>query len=86
MSDWRARLHEVDRSEVLALMRRTNPRFIPRNHRIEEAIKAGNGGDFAPFYRLNEVLQRPFTAQAEFTEYEAAPAADEVVHETFCGT
>ena len=52
----------------------------------DRGIKAGNGGDFAPFYRLNEVLQRPFTAQAEFTEYEAAPAPDEVVHETFCGT
>jgi len=60
--------------------------FIPRNHRIEEAIKAGNGGDFAPFHRLNQVLQHPFTEQVEFTEYEAPPAPDEVVQETFCGT
>jgi uncharacterized protein YdiU (UPF0061 family) len=83
---WRQRLHDCDRSQAVALMRRTNPVFIPRNHRIEEAIKAGNDGDFAPFDRLNEVLQHPFTAQAEFTGYEAAPAPAEVVHATFCGT
>jgi len=83
---WRARLHNYDRSQSVALMRRTNPVFIPRNHRIEQAIQAGNAGDFAPFQRLNEVLQHPFTAQPEFTEFEAAPAPDEVVQATFCGT
>ena len=86
LSAWRARLHQFDRSQALALMRRTNPVFIPRNHRIEEAIKAGNGGDFTTFDRLNHVLQHPFTAQAEFAEYEATPAPAEVVHATFCGT
>ena len=83
---WRGRLHDVDRSEALALMRRSNPVFIPRNHRIEETIKAGNEGDFAPFHRLNEVLQHPFTSQPEHAEYELAPAPDEVVQATFCGT
>jgi uncharacterized protein YdiU (UPF0061 family) len=83
---WRARLHQFDLSQVLALMRRTNPVFIPRNHRIEEAIKAGNRGDFRPFHQLCQVLQHPFTEQEEFTEYEATPAPDEVVQATFCGT
>ena len=86
LSTWRARVHKIDRNQTLALMRRTNPVFIPRNHRIEEAIKAGNGGDFTTFDRLNDVLQHPFTAQAEFAEYEATPAPAEVVHATFCGT
>jgi uncharacterized protein YdiU (UPF0061 family) len=86
MIAWRASLHDVDHSETLALMRRTNPVFIPRNHRIEEAIQAGIEGDFEPFHRLHEVLQHPFTEQSEFTEYEAAPASDEVVQATFCGT
>ena len=36
--------------------------------------------------RLNDVLQHPFTPQASFAEYEAAPLAEEVVHATFCGT
>lgn len=83
---WRARLRACDRSQAVGLMRRTNPVFIPRNHRVEEAIRAGNDGDFAPFHRLNELLQHPFTAQAEFTVFEAAPLPDEVVRATFCGT
>jgi uncharacterized protein YdiU (UPF0061 family) len=86
LTSWRSRLHDVDRSQAISLMRRTNPVFIPRNHRVEEAIQAGNSGDFAPFHRLHEVLQHPFTEQPEFTEYEAAPAPDEVVQATFCGT
>ncbi|NQV28374.1 MAG: YdiU family protein [Rhodopirellula sp.] len=86
LKTWRASLHDVDRSESLALMRRSNPVYIPRNHRIEEAIKAGNHGDYSLFHRLNDVLQQPFTSQAEFTEYEAAPAPHEVVQATFCGT
>ena len=60
--------------------------FIPRNHRVEEAIRAGNRGDYSLFHRLNDLLQYPFTAQTEFTEYESAPLPDEVVHATFCGT
>ena len=86
LSTWRARLHQLDRNQALALMRRTNPVFIPRNHRIEEAIKAGNSGDFTLFRQLHQILQNPFTEQAEFTEYEATPTPAEVVRKTFCGT
>jgi uncharacterized protein YdiU (UPF0061 family) len=86
LSAWRSHMHQFDRRQTLALMRRTNPVFIPRNHRIEEAIKAGNDGYYTPFHNLYQVLQHPFTEQAEFSKYEAAPAADEVVQETFCGT
>jgi uncharacterized protein YdiU (UPF0061 family) len=83
---WRGRLSEVDSAEAVALMRRSNPVYIPRNHRIEEAIEAGNAGDFAPFHRLNDVLQHPFESRPEFSEYEAAPEPDEIVAATFCGT
>jgi len=83
---WRARLNGDDRDEAVALMRRSNPVYIPRNHRVEEAIQAGNAGDFGPFHRLNDALQHPFKSQPEFAEYESAPTADEVVKATFCGT
>ncbi len=84
LADWRAGLRDKETS--LALMRRSNPIFIPRNHRIEEAIQAGYRGDFEPFHRLHEVLQNPFTDQPESAAYEAAPAPAEVVQNTFCGT
>jgi len=86
LGDWRVRLTNAGRSHVLALMRRSNPIFIPRNHRIEEAIQAGNLGDYQPFHRLNEVLRQPFAEQPESAAYEAAPEPDEVVQATFCGT
>ncbi len=83
---WRARLPAAGRHEAIVLKRRSTPVFIPRNHRIEEAIVAGNGGDFEPFHRLHHVLQFPFTVQPGFSEYELAPRPGEVVQETFCGT
>jgi uncharacterized protein YdiU (UPF0061 family) len=67
-------------------MQRANPVFIPRNHRIEEVIEAGKGGDFEPFHRLNEILRRPFEEQPEFRDYEEAPKAHEIVRATYCGT
>ena len=86
MKQWRDRHREIDRTAALPLMRQMNPVFIPRNHRVEEAIVAGNTGDYEPFHRLNRVLQNPFIEQSEFTDYEAAPRPDEVVQATFCGT
>ncbi|MES2474293.1 MAG: YdiU family protein [Verrucomicrobiota bacterium] len=86
LTDWRARLHDLDRADVLALMRRSNPIFIPRNHRIEEAIQAAYSGDYTPFHRLHEILKNPFHEQPDSAEYEFAPSPAEVVPATFCGT
>ncbi len=86
LRDWRTRLEDVDHTEAIATMRRANPIFIPRNHRIEQVIQAGNQGDYEPFHRLNKVLQHPFDEQPDFAEYESAPAPEEVVCATFCGT
>lgn len=86
LADWRTRLQQSERGSAIALMRRTNPIYIPRNHRIEAAIQAGYDGDFVPFHRLNDLLQKPFTVQPEYSEFEAAPQPDEVVQATFCGT
>ena len=86
LETWRARLQPCDPDQAVALMRRTNPVYIPRNHRVEQAIEAGNGGDWTLFHKLNQVLQEPFNEREELSEYEAAPAPTEVVQATFCGT
>ncbi len=86
LEQWRSHLQPFDLTKSVALMRRMNPVFIPRNHRIEAAIKAGYQGDFEPFHRLHQVLQKPFTKQPGFAEYEASPEPEEVVQATFCGT
>jgi uncharacterized protein YdiU (UPF0061 family) len=85
---WREKLANdgVDSKERAAEMRSVNPLFIPRNHRIEQAISAAVEGDFAPFERLLAVLARPFDDQPEFADYANPPQPEEIVRQTFCGT
>ena len=68
-------------------MDRVNPRYIPRNHRIEAVITAAvERDDFAPFEELLSVLSRPFDDQPERDEYASPPQPEERVLRTFCGT
>ena len=70
----------------LAGMQAANPIYIPRNHQIEQAIQDGVKGDFTLFNRLEEVLKTPYSAQENCEDLEAAPAPNEIVSQTFCGT
>ncbi len=76
----------VPSDEAVSTMRRANPVFIPRNHRLEELIVAAKEKDFAPFHRLHAVLRRPYEEQPEAEEYERPPLPYEEVRATFCGT
>jgi len=67
-------------------MARTNPRRIPRNHRIEEVITAAREGDYAPFHALDAALRAPFEDRPEWRDYALAPQPQEIVRRTFCGT
>ena len=62
---WAARreaLLPADRAAVAAAMDRVNPVYIPRNHRVEEALTAATAGDLGPFRTLLDVVSRPFTS------------------------
>ncbi len=86
---WRERLASEPQAatERGANMRRVNPAFIPRNHRVEAALEAASThGDFAPFHRLLKILEHPFDDQPDLGEFEQPPAASERVRQTFCGT
>jgi len=85
---WRKRLsgQVADNSELVALMNSVNPLFIPRNHRVEQAIQHAVQGDLSVFGDLNTVLAKPFDEQPEFAHYAEAPTKDERVTKTFCGT
>ena len=68
-------------------MRRVNPLFIPRNHRVEAVIEAAvERQDFAPFEELHAVLSSPYDRQPGREHYALPPAAHERVLATFCGT
>lgn len=89
LGKWQARLAQesVSPAERAVAMRRVNPAFIPRNHRIEAAIAAAQeNADFTPFETLLTVLSRPFDDQPEHEALAAPPKPNEVVLQTFCGT
>jgi uncharacterized protein YdiU (UPF0061 family) len=86
---WRARLRMegIDDATRRARMQAVNPVYIPRNHRIEAAIRAAEDhDDFSVFHELHAVLQKPYQRQPHKDAYMLPPEPDEVVQETFCGT
>ena len=86
---WRSRLvaEGLEPDARPQAMRTFNPAFIPRNHRVEQALGATiEYGDFSAFAELLTVLSRPYEDQADFADYSNPPHADEHVFRTFCGT
>ena len=83
-ADWRARLASEEAPNDV--MKAANPVFIPRNHRVEEAIAAAVAGDYSVFERLLDVLSRPYTDQPDASDLRRPPEPAEVVQQTFCGT
>ncbi|ARK21700.1 protein adenylyltransferase SelO [Sporosarcina ureae] len=84
---WMDRLQRQpqDVQEVEALMKQHNPSVIPRNHRVEEALKAAETGNMQPFIRLLKVLENPYAYTAEQEEY-TTPPSDGSSFQTYCGT
>lgn len=89
LDKWCARVSGERRGENdrQAAMRAVNPAYIPRNHLVEEAIRAAaDADDFAPFEHLVKVLASPFEEKPELERYTLPPRPEQVVHQTFCGT
>ena len=89
LESWQKRLERDPQTAAarVASMRAANPAFIPRNHRVEAALHAAEGGDYAPFRKLLSILQRPYDDQPEAAaEYGQPPQPSERVLQTFCGT
>lgn len=96
LSRWRLRCEKDDaqpapeppKGSRAHTMRSVNPWVIPRNHRVEEALKAAsNEGNLAPFEQLLEALQQPYD-EASTRAHLAEPAPESVTacYKTFCGT
>jgi len=86
--DWRARLASEARgdAERRAALRAVNPAFIPRNHRVEQAIEAARAGDLEPTDALLAVTTRPYEDHPDHADLALPPEPHEVVRQTFCGT
>lgn len=86
-AQWRARLMRQPQNadEARRLRRANNPRVIPRNHRVEEALAAAEQGDLGVMERLLEVLKQPYDYGAANAAYRE-PAEGGACYRTFCGT
>ncbi|MFN4098889.1 MAG: protein adenylyltransferase SelO [Pararhodobacter sp.] len=63
-----------------------NPLYIPRNHRVEEALSAANAGDLAPMQRLLTVFADPFNRHPGYEDLETPAPAGFGEYVTYCGT
>ncbi|MEM8748898.1 MAG: YdiU family protein [Pseudomonadota bacterium] len=90
VNDWIVRWNKAlgDRSatERSDAMLEVNPAIIPRNHRVEQTIRAALDGDIAPFERLVEATRNPFDPGLDEDELAQPPQPKEQVLYTFCGT
>jgi uncharacterized protein YdiU (UPF0061 family) len=92
LDGWLARWHvglptdQRDATAIADAMDRVNPVYIPRNHKVEQALAAATAGDLVPLHRLLEVLADPFVERPERAEYAAPAPPSSVPYRTFCGT
>ena len=85
---WQNRLRKEEQGleASFALMRSVNPAVIPRNHKVEEALQAGEEGNFKPFHDLLNAVEKPYVDGDHLLSYQAPPEPGEKVLQTFCGT
>lgn len=86
---WQARCAQspIPATDRAQAMRRVNPAFVPRNHRVEHALEqAVQGSDLHAFERLAKVLSAPYDDQPEQAELADPPPSSFGPYRTFCGT
>ena len=87
--DWRSRLgREITSSEERATkMDEVNPVYIPRNHKVEEALSmAVNDGDLSGFETILSTVSAPFVEVLGREGYAEPAPKTTVPYQTFCGT
>jgi len=86
---WRKRLKQegVATEETAQAMDRVNPIYIPRNHKVEEALAAATDqADITAFSKLLSILTRPFEEVEGNEAYAESAPATNTPYRTFCGT
>ena len=72
------------KDKSLKLMKSSNPIVIPRNHKVEEALKATNENNIEIMNKLLSILSKPYENQKNIKDYQS-PSNDKE-YQTFCGT
>ena len=89
MTLWKERVSQesISDEKIASSMNAVNPLYIPRNHKVEEALKAAVfDNNMKPFLKLHDILKNPYDEIKEFYEYEKPVKNSSVRYKTFCGT
>jgi len=70
------------------LMKKTNPRYIPRNYLVEEALtEYTENGDLSTINRLLDVLENPYEQKETNAQFQQPPPkAFDAEYTTYCNT
>ena len=84
---WKKRLliKEKLNKKSLELMKNVNPIVIPRNHKVEEALREADKEKFTTVKDLVKILSKPYTLQKNVIDYQKTLNSNEK-YQTFCGT
>ena len=89
MTLWKERVSQesISDEKIASSMNAVNPLYIPRNHKVEEALEAAVfDNNMKPFLKLHDILKNPYEEIKEFHEYEKPVKNSSVRYKTFCGT
>ncbi len=74
------------RAAAIVAMDRVNPVYIPRNHRVEEALTEAVTGDLRAFHRLLDAVSAPYDQRPELADLAGPAPAGTARCVTYCGT
>ena len=86
---WRDRLSRQSQSKAqsIQLMKDSNPAVIPRNHRVEETLKAiEEKNDYSTLFALLKVLEKPYEHTEDQKRFAEPPSSSDLPYVTYCGT
>lgn len=81
----RVKKNNIPKEKYLKLMRSHNPLVIPRNHKVEEALKAASEDNLDIMNKLLIILKKPYDYQNDIIHYQSPSPLSEK-YQTFCGT
>lgn len=79
-------LRDERKEPNIELMNKLNPKVIPRNHWVENALDSAVEGNLTPFNQLLDILSKPYDDHSDTLQFQRMPEDFDTHYQTFCGT
>jgi len=89
MTLWKERISQesISDEKIASSMNAVNPLYIPRNHKVEEALEAAVfKNDMTKFIELHSILKKPYKESNGYESYAMPDLKSNGPYKTFCGT